>query len=245
MQFSIIIPTKNEAENLKILFPVLLNLHPLAEILVIDASSTDGTDRVCKDFGVKLITQLSMGKGAALREAVDHVSFEAIIFFDADCSHNPNDIEKIIQPVIAGDFRHVSGSRMLGGSSELFEDPKHFVRLFGSLLINYLISYKFKYKITDAQNGLRAFNRTYYKNLKTTSMHTTIEQECVGLTLSSGEPLLELPAHEYSRLYGSSKISLLKHSYSYVVSLIKIMLMPRREITKGNTERYPYVWWKL
>jgi glycosyltransferase involved in cell wall biosynthesis len=244
MQFSIIIPTKNEAENLKILFPVILDLYPFAEILVIDASSTDGTGEVCKNFGVKFITQCSIGKGAALREAVECVSCEAIIFFDADCSHDPSDIERIIRPVIARDFKHVSGSRMLGGSSELFEDPKHFLRLLGSLFINYLISYKFKFKITDAQNGLRAFNRNYYRNLKTTSLHTTIEQECVGLTLSDGEPLLELPSHEYSRVHGISKISLMRHGLSYVISLIKIMLMPRREIREGNSSRYPYVWWK-
>ena len=136
---------------------------------------------------------------------------------------------------------------MLGGSSELFADIDHAVRLFGSMVINYLISYKFSYKMTDSQNGFRAISKSFFESLNISSAHTTIEQELVGKTLASGNIVLELPTHEYSRIMGSSKINVLKHGPSYIKSLLSILVMKKIKIDseKANKvkEKYSYNWW--
>lgn len=232
MSFTIIIAVKNEAQNLDLILPILLEKYPSAEILAIDGHSTDDSIAILDKYQIQHLTQTGKGKGDALRLGAKHAKYNAIIFFDADCSHDPDDIEKLVQPILNGDYKHVSGSRMLGGSSELFNDVDHSLRLIGSLIINYSISFKFKHRITDAQNGLRAFDRDFYLGLNTSSMHTTIEQETVGKTLSMGYPILELPTHEHCRLHGESKINVLKHSWSYLKMLMEILVMPRKPIQK-------------
>ena len=232
MSFTIIIAVKNEAQNLNLILPILQAKYPDAEILAIDGHSNDASIAVLEKYQIRYLTQNGKGKGDALRMGAEHAKHRAIIFFDADCSHDPDDIEKLIRPIMNGDYVHVSGSRMLGGSSELFNDIGHLFRLIGSLIINYSISYKFNYRITDAQNGLRAFDRDFYIAMNTQSDHTTIEQETVGKTLSMGYPILEIPTHEYCRLHGESKIHVLKHSWSYLRMLIDIMFWPKKPIPK-------------
>jgi len=245
MSFTIIIAVKNEAENLDLILPILLAKFPDAEILAIDGRSTDASLQILDKHHIKHLTQSGKGKGDALRMGAANAKHNTIIFFDADCSHDPNDIQKLIDPIINGDYVHVSGSRMLGGSSELFNDIGHLFRLFGSLIINYSISYKFNYRITDAQNGLRAFNRDFYISLNTQSDHTTIEQETVGKTLSMGYPILELPTHEYCRLYGESKINVLKHGLSYLKMLISIMFWSKKPIPKKSVKNEYKTEWYL
>jgi len=246
MKFSLIIPTLNEFKNLKIILPKIKNLSK--DIIIIDGNSNDGTEQLCNEHNIKFVIQKSKGKGNALKEAIEFAKYDTLCFFDADLSHNPYKIIDLVTPVFKKHFKHVSGSRMLGGSSELFSDVDHLFRLFGSVLINIAISLKFNFKMTDCQNGFRAINKKFFKSLNIKSDHTTIEQELVSKTLSLGHPILEIPTHEYSRLFGLSKISVLKHSVSYLFSLIKIVLMKKKKINmikyKKLKNKYNYNWWR-
>lgn len=250
MSFTIIIPAKNEEENLRVLFPRILTLYPEAEILLVDGGSSDKTLSLCKDFGITFIKENGdkKGKAVAMRQGALLAKNDSIIFFDADCSHDPNDIKKIIAPIINNDYLHVSGSRTLGGSSELFNGFSHFIRLIGSIVINKMISHVFRFEITDAQNGLRAFNKKFFLSLKSKSIHTTIEQELVCLTLWEGEPILEIPTHEYKRLYGDSKISLIKHGPSYFFQMIFLLFFSgfkKIKIKNPKKIKYNFFWWLI
>jgi glycosyltransferase involved in cell wall biosynthesis len=245
MSFSLIIPTLNEYENLLIVLPKIVNITD--DVIIIDGPSNDGTQELCEKFNVRYMKQKSIGKGNALLEAVSYSKYDVVCFFDADLAHDPGLIPKLVNPILNNDCLHVCGSRMLGGSSELFADYDHFFRLFGSLIINYAISIKFKYKMTDCQNGFRAIHKSLLNKLTILSAHTTIEQELVGKTLALGVPVLEVPAHEYSRIHGESKINIFKDGPAYIVSLIKILLMKRIPIDPGLHEslkkKYPHKWY--
>jgi glycosyltransferase involved in cell wall biosynthesis len=247
---SIILPCKNEAENLRIILPILKSLYPNAEILVIDGNSNDNTHHICNQLDVSFVSETKKvggnGKAVAMRQGALLAKNDTIIFFDADCSHDPRDINKLTVPILNNHYVHVSGSRMLGGSSELFHGFSHLFRLFGSLIINQLISFKFKYRITDAQNGLRAFNKKFFLTLNSKSIHTTIEQELVCLTLSKGMPILELPTHEYSRFHGSSKINVLKHGPNYLYQVLKmIFTFNAARINDNSKNKYTLEWWTI
>jgi dolichol-phosphate mannosyltransferase len=243
--FTIVIAAKNEYQNLKILLPILKERYSSAEILVIDGSSKDGTSELCDSLGVRFVGQKSKGKGGALREASELTAYPTLIFFDGDCSHDPADIQRLVDPILNGDYKHVSGSRMLGGSSELFNEPGHSLRLIGTLITNYLLTIKFKYLITDAQNGLRAFDVNFLKSLDLKSGFFSIELEMVANTLSKGEPILEIPTHEHKRLHGSSKIHLIKHGSLYFMKLLNILGMKKtkiREVDLKTQDRYSANW---
>ena len=245
MNIEIIIPCKNELDNLKIIIPKIRKMYNY-KILIIDKSSNPKfTKKFCEKFKkLRYLVQTGDGKGNALREAVKKASGDILVFFDADCSHDPEDIKKLLNPFLKyKNVDHVGGSRMRGGSDELFADLQHFLRLFGSLVINYAINFKFKTNLTDSQNGLRAIKKNVFKKCFTKSNHTSIEMELVSRTLAYGYNYIEVPTHEWRRLHGNSKINLLTHSWSYLYQLIQICFFKIRR-KKSKIKFREETWYK-
>ena len=86
---SVILPTINEAENLKKLLPMLKPL--VAEMIIVDDASKDDTVAVAKSFGCKVIERpKKMGCGSAIYEAVKIASGDIVATMDADFSHDPH-----------------------------------------------------------------------------------------------------------------------------------------------------------
>jgi dolichol-phosphate mannosyltransferase len=229
--YSIIIPAKNELKNLKLILPVIRKKYN-HEICLINKSQNKSEETFLKKLtsrlNIRYIEQSGDGKGMALRQAANEASGDFLIFFDADFSHDVNDIEKIISIFSKKKVDHIGGSRLTGGSDELFSSYSHLFRLIGSLIINYTLNFKFDVKLTDSQNGLRGIKKSIFESLKTTSNHTTIEMELVYKTLQKKYNYLEIPTHEYSRKFGKSKIFLWKHSWSYIYRLIIIIFLKKK-----------------
>jgi dolichol-phosphate hexosyltransferase len=206
---AIVIPTLNEEQTIG---QIIEQCRPFGdEILVVDGHSQDRTAAVAAAMGVRVLLDNGKGKGAALRQALAEVTGEIVVFIDADGSHDPQDIPRLVEPIIADRADHVTGSRILGGSSELFGGFDEFLRLAGSSFITECINWRFKTKLSDSQNGFR-------ENI------TTIEQEMVIRTLKKGYIMAEVPSHEHRRIVGPSKIRLGKVWFRYGYSLVKNLL---------------------
>lgn len=199
-------------------------LAHVRDVLVTDGSSTDGTAEKAAAAGARVVTDSGGGKGRAIRNAIPHLASEVTVLMDADCSHDPDDIPKLSAPIVEGRADHVSGSRLLGGSSELHGGFDEWARLAGSSFITACINWRYRVRISDSQNGFRAIRTEVLKSLKLRSRHTTIEQEMIVATLRAGHTLVEVPTHEYARKAGSSHISVWWDGPSYVLSLARLML---------------------
>ncbi len=99
------------------------------------------------------------GKGEALRLALAEAEGEIVVFIDADGSHDPQDIPKLVAPIRAGVSDLVIGSRGKGGSDELHGTLEQFIRYSGSQVIMLAINYRWNVRLTDSQNGFRAIRR--------------------------------------------------------------------------------------
>ena len=216
---SVIIPTLNEEMTIS---QIIEGSKPHAdEIIVIDGHSTDRTVEVVKKMGIKVVFDNKKGKGAALRHSIKHVKGDVIVFIDADGSHNPEEIPKLVEPILKGEADHVTGSRLIGGSSELHGGFDECFRLMGSSFITACINWKYKVRLSDSQNGFRAIKTDVIKQLDLKENITTIEQEMIMKTLYKGYKITEVPTHEHKRIAGYSKIKLKKVWYKYVYCLIK------------------------
>ncbi len=227
-RISIIVPTRNEAANLR---PVLEVAAPFAdELLVIDGHSTDDTRDIAAAFGARVILDNNRGKGDAIRTGIAQASGNILVFVDADGSHDPCDIPALVEPIVNGVADHVSGSRMLGGSDELHATLHQFVRLFGSQLITLSVNYTQNVRLTDCQNGFRAIRRDIAIALDLQEQITTIEQEMVIKTVRSGYRLAEVATHEYVRANGESNFRVSDVWSSYVRSWLYYLFLwkPRR-----------------
>ncbi|OGR02354.1 MAG: hypothetical protein A2284_00795 [Deltaproteobacteria bacterium RIFOXYA12_FULL_61_11] len=222
MKVSVIIPAKEEAKTIA---DVIEGCRGHAdELLVIDGHSRDGTAEVARRCGAEVHLDAGKGKGAALRQGIALATGEVLVFIDAEGSHDPDDIPRLVMPIVEGRAEHVQGSRIMGGSDELHGDVSKFLRNIGSDIITCGINLRFGAALTDSQNGFRAILREVALTLDLREDLTTIEQELIIKTLRAGYRLLEVPTHEYRRLYGHSKISLRRHSWRYVYSWLRYLL---------------------
>ncbi len=205
-----IIPARNEELTVGLVVRECLNY--VGTVIVVEGGSTDRTAAIAAAAGARVIRDEGLGKGAALRLAVSHVTTPICVFVDADGSHDPIDIPLLVAPILADTADHVTGSRLLGGSDELHGGGDEFLRLAGSAFITYLFNWRYGSRLSDSQNGFRAIRTDVFRRLNLRSRHTTIEMEMIAATLAAGLVLSEVPTHERRRAAGYSKISLSRPS---------------------------------
>lgn len=222
-RITVVIPTKNEEASIA---QVIAGCRPYAdELIVVDGHSMDKTRDIARGMGIQVVLDHQKGKGEALRYSLEYVSGDIVVFIDADGSHNPEEIPKLVGPIIRNEADHVTGSRLMGGSSELHGGFDEFFRLTGSSFITACINWKMKVKLSDSQNGFRAIKTSVFRQLDLKEDTTTIEQEMIIKTLKKGFTMAEVPTHENKRVAGYSKIDLKKVWFRYGYSLVKYLLM--------------------
>jgi dolichol-phosphate hexosyltransferase len=217
---TVVIAAKNEAPTIGC---VVTRCRRFADhVIVIDGHSVDDTRAIASQAGASLVLQdQKRGKGNALRLAIPHVSTPITVFLDADGSHVPDDIPKLVAPIVGGHADHVSASRLIGGSSELHGGLDEFCRLAGSSFITACINWRFGVRLSESQNGFRAIRTSLLKTLSLVENSTTIEQEMIIKTLRSGARMDEVGSHEHRRLHGSSHIRLWRATPVYAFSLMR------------------------
>ena len=205
-EVTVIIPARNEELTVGLIVRECLNF--VGHVIVVEGGSTDRTAEIAKAAGATIVRDPGLGKGAALRLGVDHVTTPICVFVDADGSHDPIDIAMLVAPIKSGVAPHVTGSRLLGGSDELHGGGDEFLRLAGSAFITFMFNWRFGSSLSDSQNGFRAIRTDLFRSLNLKSRHTTIEMEMIAATLAAGLRIAEVPTHERRRAAGYSKISL-------------------------------------
>lgn len=218
-KISVVIPAKNENTTIQ---EIISKVKPLVdEVLVIDGHSTDSTREVAEQAGARVLLDNRKGKGDGIRVGIREVSGDVIVFMDADGSHDPNDIPRLIQPILDGKADLVIGSRMTGGSDELHGDISRFIRMTGSHVLLLLINYRWNIRLTDCQNGYRAIRTDVARNINLTENVHTIEEEMVMKCLKHKYIVSEVPSHEYERKHGSSTLNLMGTWYKFVWCILK------------------------
>ena len=175
--------------------------------IVVDGHSTRPDPEIARRHGSSASSTRGGGRGAAVRLGLRVAAHPIVVFFDADGSHEPADIPKLVAPIRGGEAELVIGSRMTGGSDELFSDISEYVRLTGSMIINLAINYRWNVRLSDTQNGFRAILRDVGAALGLTENSTTVEQEMVMKALNRGYRVVNVPSHEFRRQGGVSKIN--------------------------------------
>lgn len=212
---TVVIPTRNE-EGL--IGEIVDSVRPYGDVLVVDGHSTDRTREIAQQHGARVALDGGRGKGQAIRQALRETTTDIVVFIDADGSHDPNDIPKLVAPIAEDRADLVIASRGKGGSDELHGTFGQFIRYVGSQLIMLAINYRWGVRLSDSQNGFRAIRREVGLKLNLTSNLTTIEQEMLMRALKLGYRVDEVGSHEYERKWGTSKVVVWKLWWAYLWS---------------------------
>jgi glycosyltransferase involved in cell wall biosynthesis len=143
---SIVIPAKNEAENLKGFLPRLLAVVGNAEVIVVNDGSTDDTLSICEQHGVTVVTHpYSKGNGAAIKTGAKTAKGEVVVFLDGDGQHKPEDIPQLLEKLATG-YDLVVGARDKESQADSF-------RAIANGVYNWLSSAITGHKILDLTSG--------------------------------------------------------------------------------------------
>jgi glycosyltransferase involved in cell wall biosynthesis len=153
LDFSIVIPAKNEQQGLATFLPDLRQKYPDAEVIVVDDGSTDGTVKVCEEAGVTVISHpYSKGNGAAIKTGARAASGEYLVFMDGDGQHDPEDIQKLL-------YKLDEGYDLVVGARSGLSSQASLARWSANTVYNKLASWMVNRRIDDLTSGFRGVNR--------------------------------------------------------------------------------------
>ena len=160
-RLAVVVPAKDEEATIgELLDRIGVVRVPGCELrtIVVDDGSIDRTADIARERGVDVVRHSeNMGLGAAvrtgLRTAVERGA-DAVAYLDADLEYYPEDIPRLVEPILAGRADYVLGSRFLGGVLAM-----SFYRRIGNHAFTLLLVLLTRRRMTDGQTGMRAFSR--------------------------------------------------------------------------------------
>ncbi len=203
---SIVVPIYNEVELLP---TVLERVRALAydpkELVLVDDFSQDGTRDVLQSEASKpdtvvLYHERNRGKGAAIRTGLKAVRGDVVIVQDADLEYDPNDIPRVIAPIVRGEATVAYGSRFLG-SVERMRLPNRVA----NWLLAQTVSLLYGHRITDEATAYKAFRRDVIDNISLNCERFEFCPEVTAKVLRQGHRIVEVPVRFVARTFEEGK----------------------------------------
>ncbi len=207
--FTIIISTFNEEDTIGECLDRVRQSAPEAEIILLHGGR-DGTARAAREWAeqrgdpVRVLENYGdSGKGHAIKVGITLASHPAMLQFDADLQFAPEDIPRVVGPVLAGESDLVIGSRFLpeadrsGYRSSFFRDR-------GNAFLNRFISLVSRREVSDVTTGMKAWNRKLIRDVDFKDNRFIYEMEIVVRAALKGYRITQVPVTYFSRQGGAS-----------------------------------------
>ncbi len=202
MAVDVIIPALNEAGNIAQLVQEAA-AQPVAQVIVVDNGSTDGTGRLAAEAGAQVVLEPRQGYGYACAAGAETASGELLVFLDGDFSSRPAEMPSLLAPIQQEAAELVLGSRVLG---EILPGAMPAHQRFGNWLSSRLMRRLYGVSVTDL-GPYRAIRRNLLLALNMQEMTFGWPTEMMVKCARRGVPMLEVPVSFAPRRFGKSKVS--------------------------------------
>jgi dolichol-phosphate mannosyltransferase len=230
MKLSIIIPVYNEENTLEELINSVYgqNFGDIeVEVIISNDGSQDHTQDVIHKLQNKYQTliayhsPINLGKGAAVRVGIAMSTGEIITIQDADLELDPNDLPRLLVPLLNHETKVVYGSRFLKKVN--LNKTSRLANRFLTFLTNIL----FGSRLTDMETAYKMFYREILHNIKLRCVRFDFEPEITAMILKKGNRILELPISYRPRTVQAGKKISWIDGYEAVYTLIRCRFFDR------------------
>ena len=229
-----IVPAWNEAGAIGGVVDEILAFDSSIDVVVIDDASADETVAIAERHGATVLPLLfNVGIGGAVQTGFRYArdeGYEIAVRLDGDGQHDASELEKLFEPIRAGEADLVIGSRFVDPDGS-YRPP--FARRVGIRVFAGLVSLLGGQKVTDTTSGFSAMNRAGIELFATEYPHDYPEVEATLVALRSGLRLTQVQVEMRERQAGTSSITFVRSLY-YIVKVMLALLV-------ASLRRYPRV----
>jgi dolichol-phosphate hexosyltransferase len=242
IKLSVVMPVYNEEDTvIQAIRGVLSASYPCEiELIVVNDGSTDRTGSLLSKLNSERVTirehKVNQGKGAALRLAIREASGTHVLPFDADLEYVPNDIPRLLQPVMQGRCEVVYGAR-LSGFNTAYQSYRYAA---GNRLLTRLANVLFDAHITDLHTCLKLIPRRLLDQLDLRESGFGLDTEITALLLKHGIRPFEVPVSYYSRSRAQGKKISWRDALDCVRILARVRLSRRNRLQVAALGECPY-----
>ena len=220
----IVIPAYNEEKNILSVIkkiPKKIKKQKIG-IVVVEDGGSDNTVAVVRSVNVPITSHvINRGQGDSLRTGFDialRVGAKVVVNMDADGQHKPEDLDKIIKPILDDKADFVKGSRFLGSHEGTSKSREIGINLFSGLLTILLPG-----KITDATNGYRAIRVSELSRLELTERRFSAPEILIE-AYKNNLRVLEVPVKVKARSSGKSKKPSITYPIGFLFTILRTWL---------------------
>jgi len=199
---SVVIPVYNERDTIHSALERVRALDVDLELIVVDDASTDGSRELLEaEPGIVLVKHAqNQGKGKAIRTALEHVTGDVVAIQDADLEYDPEDLLRLMAPIVAGEARVVYGSRFLNG-----RPPMALPNYICNRLLAWTTNILYGARITDEATCYKLFDARLLRSIPLTCRRFEFCPEVTAKVLRRGERIVELPIVYTPRTFDAGK----------------------------------------
>ena len=221
MLLSVIIPVYNEELTIGDIIDrvewVVQKTGLKSEVIVVDDHSYDKSLETAKKHSAKIYTLTRhLGKGYALRAGFAKAKGDVIVTIDSDGSHRPEELPRLLAPILHDKADLVIGSRYLNQKNVAARK----LNIFGVQLFNSFIAALTGVAITDSQSGYRAMTCEVVQSQKPKSGGYEIESEMLVKTVKKNFRIAEVPISFEQRTYGRSGVDPIFDGFKILISIV-------------------------